>query len=221
MERNILYTFRRCPYAMRARWAILFTNLTVEWREVSLSQKPEELLEISPKATVPVLLTKDGKVIEESIEIMKWALQKNDKHNVLFSGDIQAQKQIKYILKTNDCIFKYHLDRYKYSDRFVAADKQFHKYRARQILLEWNEMLAQDKNSSWLVQGRESLADWAIWPFVRQYRIANPDFFDEDSEIELIKKWLVKFTEDPKFSILMLKSSSWIPGDKKKSFPPP
>ena len=87
MYENILYTFRRCPYAMRARWALICTNQSVIWREVSLKAKPVELLRVSPKATVPVLITSEGEVIEESIQIMRWALEINDRTNILCKDD--------------------------------------------------------------------------------------------------------------------------------------
>ena len=114
MYENILYTFRRCPYAMRARWALICANQSVIWREVSLKEKPVELLRVSPKATVPVLITSEGEVIEESIQIMRWALEINDRTNILCKDDYNSQKKIEKFIQMNDVLFKYHLDRYKY-----------------------------------------------------------------------------------------------------------
>ena len=213
MNNNILYTFRRCPYAIRARWALLVARKSVVYREVSLRQKPKELLEISPKGTVPVLLTKNGKVIDESIEIMRWALAKNDKSNLLCVGDSKAQKEINYILDRNDGDFKYHLDRYKYSERFAICDKEFHKAIAREILLEWNERISLCPNNNWLLKGRETLADLAVWPFVRQYRIADPRSFDEDNELSNLKKWLEHYVHNINFDRVMLKLKPWSPKD--------
>ena len=214
MNNNILYTFRRCPYAIRARWTLLVARQSVVYREVYLRQKPKELLEISPKGTVPVLLTKNGTVIDESIEIMRWALAKNDKSNLLCVGDSKAQKEINYILDRNDGDFKYYLDRYKCSEHFPICDKEFHRSIAREILLEWNELISLGHNNYWLVKGRETLADLAIWPFVRQYRIADPISFDEDNDIGKLKKWLEYYLNNIKFDRVMFKIKPWSPKEK-------
>ena len=220
MNANILYTFRRCPYAMRARWALILSRKKVIWREVLLSNKPNALLEISSKGTVPVLQTIDGEVLEESVEIMRWALLKNDPSNILCIDNDEAQEEISYILTRNDSLFKYHLDRYKYSERFVKSKKEMHRNAARQILLEWNSKLSSTNNSSnWLVTGKETLADLAVWPFVRQYRIADPVLFDQDNQLKKLRDWLKYYTEHQKFSILMRKSKEWLPGSEIKYFP--
>ena len=214
MNNNILYTFRRCPYAIRARWALLIAQKSVVYREVSLRHKPQELLDVSPKGTVPVLLTKNGKIIDESIDIIHWALANSDKSHLLCVGDTKAQNEINYILDTNDGDFKYHLDRYKYSERFVISEKEFHKSVAREILLGWNERISFCPNNYWLVKGRETIADLAVWPFVRQYRIADPISFDEDTEISKLKKWLEYYVTNMRFERVMLKLKPWCPKDK-------
>ncbi len=222
MKENILYTFRRCPFAMRARWALLMTKRVVVWREVLLSQKPRELLSISPKGTVPVLLTSSGEVIDESVEIMYWALKENDKLNILCKNDLQAENDLKYIIKKNDCVYKYHLDRYKYADRFIKSEWEYHKNAAREILLEWeNRLCSQNNNETrWLLQNRETLADWAIWPFVRQYRIVDPNSFDQDHGLQSLREWLMMYSNNSKFKVLMQKSKQWFPNNSKKYFPP-
>lgn len=116
-ELPILYSFRRCPYAIRARLAIKVSNIEVELREVALSNKPKEMLACSPKGTVPVLVLADGIVIDESRDIMLWALTQNDPQNWLTS-DKCIQKETSILIDTNDNEFKQHLDHYKYSDRF-------------------------------------------------------------------------------------------------------
>ena len=215
MDQNILYSFRRCPYAIRARWAILITGTNVVLREVSLKKKPKELVQLSPKATVPVLLTNCGKVIDESLEIMKWALRNN---NVFSNITSDTDSQINYIIEQNDSKFKYHLDRYKYSDPLSHDEKQFHKYEAKKILLEWNSRLS-GNTCSGVVNGCESLADWAIWPFVRQFRLIDPACFDADNSISSLQKWLSMYLNNYRYSQLMIKVEPWQPLYKPVYFP--
>ena len=118
MKHNILYSFRRCPYAIRARWALLNTNQVVELREVELKNKPIELIQISKKATVPVLKTNLNKVIDESLDIMIWSIERSNMHS-LFGDKVKDKSQeIFSLIETNDNRFKYHLDRFKYASRF-------------------------------------------------------------------------------------------------------
>ena len=220
MTDNILYTFRRCPYAMRARWALISTKQTVQWREVLLKDKPKELLRISPKATVPVLITAEGNVIDESLEIMRWALDKGAISNIQWKGEKELEEKIDSLIRINDGLFKYHLDRYKYTNRYVNSDIEFHKSSARNVLIEWNSMLSHNSSNSWLFNGRESLADWAIWPFVRQYRTVDPNGFDNDLDLMNLRKWLEFYLNNPNFNILMIKSEPWKSVHPKKYFPP-
>ncbi len=108
MKHNILYSFRRCPYAIRARWALLNTNQVVELREVDLKNKPIELIEISKKATVPVLKTNLNKVIDESIDIMIWSIKNSNMHQLLCIDDNSKSQEIFRLIETNDNTFKYH-----------------------------------------------------------------------------------------------------------------
>ena len=109
----ILYSFRRCPYAMRARLAIAYSNIDVELREVDLGNKPQTMLLISAKATVPVLQLENGRVLDESLDIMLWAIQQNDAEHWLKAASLANAKAL---IRVNDERFKYNLDRYKYSD---------------------------------------------------------------------------------------------------------
>ena len=222
MNENILYTFRRCPYAMRARWALIMSNTVFIWREVLLRDKPRELLEISSKGTVPVLLTSKGEVIDESVEIMKWSLRQKNNFDIIHQGNEESGQEIKNLINTNDNSFKYHLDRYKYSKRYIHTDREYHKNLARQILLDLNARLSSgntNSNDCWLVQSRETLADWAIWPFVRQYRIADPKSFDEDNQLEVLRLWLKYYSTHPKFELLMYKSKPWNSFEQDKYYP--
>jgi len=222
MSNPLLYSFRRCPYAMRARWALLVSGLLVNLREVALKNKPPELLQASSKGTVPVLIDIDGTVIDESIEIMHWALKQADPLDGLRSGKATEQQEINQLIEQNDGPFKYHLDRFKYAYRFQGEDAEKHRNMAREILLEWNIRLAKQESNNchgWLVGESQSMADWATWPFVRQYRLADPSNFDLDQDLQAIKRWLEAFLKHPLFIRLMTPTEPWQRTDPPKSFP--
>ena len=157
----ILFSFRRCPYAMRARMAIKLCNLKCEIREINLKSKHELFLKLSPKGTVPVLLLQDGTVIDESLEIIEWAISKQDPLNLMPNNQKIYQDDIALIKKI-DNEFKFHLDRYKYSSRYEDASANEHKLKARDILVDLNSIL---KNKKWL-RGKE-----------RQYEVNIPKVF--------------------------------------------
>ena len=213
MKHNILYSFRRCPYAIRARWALLNTNQTVELREVELKNKPIELIQISKKATVPVLKTSLNKVIDESLEIMIWSIKKSNMHELFGCGsENDISKQILSLIEINDNAFKYHLDRFKYASRFNIEESETHRSEAMKILLSLNKRLkvfSNERKSLFLVDAKESLADWAIWPFVRQFRIADINKFDQNNEIQYLRCWLNYFFSHEKYPIVMKKNEPW------------
>ena len=206
----VLYSFRRCPYAMRARWALLAAGLLVELREVQLKRKPQAMLEASAKGTVPVLVCPDGTVIEESLEVMRWALDQADPQGWLTLGDATA------LIEQNDGPFKHHLDRFKYSDRYPGEDPGVHQRAGRQILEDWNDRVARQ---GWLLGPRQSLADAALWPFVRQWRVANPQVFDADQALAPLREWLSRYLDDAAMPRLMLRANPWQPGDPSLVFP--
>ena len=210
MKNNILYSFRRCPFAIRARWALLNTNQLIELREVDLKNKPTELIEISKKATVPVLKTKSNKVIDESIDIMIWSIKRSNMDSLL--GDAKKSQEINSLIETNDKLFKYHLDRFKYASRFNYKDKDTHREAGIEILLSLNNRLkkfSKEGKPLYLVDAKESLADWAIWPFVRQFRIADIKEFDNNNEIRFLKSWLNYFFTHKQYPIVMKKNKPW------------
>ena len=216
MRPHILYSFRRCPYAMRARWALLLTNTTVICREVNLKDKPNDLLEISPKGTVPVLITNDGKVIDESISIILWALEQKQ----LTSRYNSNVKEINKLILQNDNQFKYHLDRCKYAQRYPPNNLDYHSNQAISILKGWNDLLSLSSNTTkWLVSGNETLADWSLWPFVRQFRNIDPVTFDNDINLHNLKIWLDFFLNNKFFDQLMAKRKFWTKGDPDEYFP--
>ena len=211
MKHNILYSFRRCPYAIRARWALLNTNQVVELREVELKDKPIQLIEISKKATVPVLKTTLNKVIDESLDIMKWSIERSNMHK-LFGDNNDKSKEIFSLIETNDNQFKYHLDRFKYASRFNFEESETHRAACMKILLSLNNRLKEFSNQGkplFLVDAKETLADWAIWPFVRQFRIADIKNFDQNHEIQYLRSWLNYYFTHEKYPIVMKKNELW------------
>ena len=212
MKHNILYSFRRCPYAIRARWALLNTNQVVELREVELKNKPIELIQISKKATVPVLKTSLNKVIDESLEIMIWSIKRSNMHELFGGNNNENSKEIFSLIEKNDKVFKYHLDRFKYASRFNFEDSETHRAAAMKILLSLNNRLKEFSNEGkplFLVDAKESLADWAIWPFVRQFRIADIKKFDQNNEIQYLRCWLNYFFTHEKYPMVMKKNEPW------------
>ena len=206
----ILYSFRRCPYAMRARWALLEAGLLVHWREIALKAKPAEMLEASPKGTVPVLVLPDGEVIEESRAVMDWALDQADPRGLRWAGEAST------LIEQNDRPFKHHLDRFKYTDRYPDTSRDEQRAAGLKILSRWNQKIA---DQGWLLGERLSLADAAIWPFVRQWRIADPEGFDNDNSLGALRSWLNRFLEDPRFERLMQRADPWSAGGQQHHFP--
>ena len=221
MKHNILYSFRRCPYAIRARWALLNTNQVVELREVELKNKPIELIQISKKATVPVLKTSLNKVIDESLEIMIWSIKRSNMHELFGDKNNDISKEILSLIEINDKIFKYHLDRFKYASRFDVEKLATHHAAGMKILLSLNNRLKEFATKGeplFLVDAKESLADWAIWPFVRQFRIADIKKFDQNNEIQYLRCWLNYFFTHEKYPIVMKKNELWSKQNKPLIF---
>ncbi len=199
MTDPILYSFRRCPYAMRARMALAISGISHEVREVKLREKPAAMLAASPKGTVPVLVLAEGQVIDESIDIMRWALGRNDPENWL-RGDDAA------LIATNDGKFKHHLDRTKYPDRY-PVDGVDHRAAGLAYLTMLESRLT---GQAWLCGDRRSLADAAIMPFVRQFAAIDRAWFDAQPLPE-IQRWLTIQIASPLFQGVMAVRSQWLP----------
>jgi glutathione S-transferase len=174
---RVLYSFRRCPYAMRARLALAISETPYVLREVVLARKPEAMLEASPKGTVPVLVLANGTVIDESIEIMRWALAQNDPEGWLDRDDAA-------LIEHNDGPFKHDLDRYKYPDRH-DSDAMVHRERGMEFLRLLDERLSHDAQ---LCGSTRGIADAAIMPFVRQFAAVDRDWFAAQP-IPHLQKW--------------------------------
>lgn len=207
MTGPILYSFRRCPYAMRARMALLASQTLCEIREVKLAAKPAEMLAASPKGTVPVLLLPDGRVIDESLDIMRWALGQHDPAQWLTRDD-------KALIAANDGPFKHHLDRYKYADRH-GSDAHDHRAACIRLLEPLEQRLASHAH---LCGEASGLTDAAIFPFVRQFAETDRPWFDAQS-LPRVQDWLAGHLASPLFAAAMPRLAPWRPGDRPILFP--
>ena len=207
-----LYSFRRCPYAMRARLGILFAELQVELREITLKNKPPQMLAISPKGTVPVLQLLDGTVIEESREIMIWALAQQDPQGLLHDA---ALHEANALIDKNDNEFKHWLDRYKYADRHLEMTQTEYRQKGEVFLQLLEELLT--KNPYLLGKGI-TLADIGIMPFVRQFAHVNRDVF-YNLPYPNLQRWLQDWLQHPLFLQAMTKFQPWQDGDEVVVFP--
>ena len=214
MPLPVLYSFRRCPYAMRARLAIAISEQTCELREMILRDKPAEMLQASPKGTVPVLIETTGHVIEQSLDIMLWALNKNDPQQWLVPEHGSADDMHASIARC-DSEFKQHLDRYKYPDRYEGVDGIEHRTAGMAFLGTLNERL---QATPWLFGNRPCLADMAIAPFVRQYANTGKDWFDQQDWTAL-RNWLTSIVEGPLFEHVLQKFPRWEAGTEGVRFP--
>lgn len=200
-DRPILYSFRRCPYAMRARMALLISGTVCELREVKLSDKPEAMLSVSPKGTVPVLVTQDGKIIEESLDIMHWALSRSDPAGWLARVDDA-------LIAANDGPFKHALDRYKYPERH-GSDPLEHRAIGLEFLERLEARLAAGGELSGDVPG---FTDAAIMPFVRQFAATQSDWFAAQN-LPHLQNWLKRHLASELFLSCMVKYKPWQEGD--------
>lgn len=197
----VLYSFRRCPYAMRARMALLESGTDVELREVVLRDKPAEMLTASPKGTVPVLVLPDGQVIDESLEVMRWALARNDPLAWLARDDAT-------LIADCDATFKHHLDRYKYPDRH-GSDPVEHRASGLVWLGGLEVRLAGPEN---LCGDAVGLADIAIFPFVRQFAVTDRTWWDAQ-DLPRVRAWLDQHVGSDRFARAMLRVPPWRAGD--------
>lgn len=212
-EHPLLYSFRRCPYAMRARLGLMFAGLTVELREVVLRHKPDQLLKISPKGTVPVLWLPNGQVIEESIDIVDWALAQQDAHGLLNTDLAQANR----LIQRNDHEFKHWLDRYKYADRYPEQSQLEYRQQGESFIQMLEELLSAN---SYLLGSTISKADIALVPFVRQFAHVDRDTFYR-LPYPHVQQWLKGWLTQPFFLQMMKKYSPWQQGDEVTLFGPP
>jgi glutathione S-transferase len=193
----VLYSFRRCPYAMRARMALRYSGVAVQIIEVSLKAKPAEMLALSPKGTVPVLSV-DGRVIDESLAIMRWALAQNDPEGWLLGDDRATQA----LIEENDQGFKHQLNRYKYAERYPEQPMEHYRAEGEVFLMKLEGLLAEQE---YLLAGHLSLADVALAPFVRQFAHVDREWFGQ-APYPRLQGWLQRFLESPLFIVVMAKT---------------
>lgn len=201
MSEPVLYSFRRCPFAMRARLALAISDTRYALRDVNLARKPAAMLVASPKGTVPVLVLDDGKVIDDSLPIMRWALDRSDPEGWLERDDPD-------LVAHNDGPFKDNLDRYKYPDRY-GSDALAH----RECGLEFLSMIDTQLSGTGQLRGtKRGIADAAIMPFVRQFAAVDPDWFAAQP-IHHLKAWLAGHLDSPLFQVVMVRVAPWSPDD--------
>lgn len=213
---GILYSFRRCPYAMRARLAcaLFLPAQSLELREVVLKNKPQQLIEISPKATVPVLQLTSKQVIDESRDILFWALGNATDELKQQYAPQHLQLEIDHLIDENDGSFKWALDRYKYSDRHEESEEHYREM--GEVFLAKLEKLLE--KSPYLLADEMTLADIAIFPFVRQFAHVNKNWFEQSPYPKLIN-WLNELLESELFKSIMEKYKPWQAGQKIIYFP--
>ncbi|MEJ8866513.1 glutathione S-transferase [Pseudomonas jessenii] len=197
---NTLYSFRRCPYAMRARMALRYSEVAVDIVEVSLKAKPAEMLALSGKGTVPVL-SADGRVIDESLDIMRWALAQNDPQDWLLKDDPVAAEQIAPLIEQNDQVFKVHLNRYKYAERYPEQPMEVYRTEGEVFLRRLDQLL---EGRDYLLADHPSLADVALMPFVRQFAHVDREWFGQTPYLRL-QAWLQRLLESDLFTSIMKK----------------
>jgi len=213
MKYPILYSFIRCPYAMRARMALKLTNTKCEIREVRLNNKPKQMIDKSPKGTVPVLVLQK-EVIDESNDIIEWALSSNN----IFDGNIDHDQidLTNNLIELFDSKFKYNLDRYKYATRYENIDKEKHKKECLEILINLENLIS---NEAWILGSKINKLDISILPFIRQFRIADIEWFDKQNKIKGVQKILFNFLDSNLFKEVMYKYDVWEENAEPQFFP--
>jgi len=208
MKQAVLYSFRRCPYCMRAHLGLKQSGLKIELREVDLKRFPQALLTISATKTVPVLMLPDGSVLGESWDILKWTLEQNDPDNWL--GDNKCfLPDTEMLVETNDFSFKNDLDHYKYADRHPEYSQEYYRQQCEEFIEELEAMLSENR---YLLDDQLSIADIAVFPFIRQYSLVDKTWFDQ-SHYTNTRQWLEKLVNTELFQNVFLKHKNWQQGD--------
>jgi glutathione S-transferase len=205
-----LYSFRRCPYAMRARLGLVLAKKSVSLREIVLRHKPEAMLLASPKGTVPVLILQNGEVIEESLEIMCWALAQNDPNDLLLTETSEKQEAAKVLIDYNDQVFKSWLDKYKYADRHPEYTELYYREQAEVFIAQLENLLSEQPQ---LLGAMPCIADYAIYPFIRQFAHVDKAWF-EQSAYKNVQLWLANHLQSDEFIAIMKKFPIWLESEE-------
>jgi glutathione S-transferase len=211
----IFYSFRRCPYAIRSRLALCYSQTKVQLREVLLKDKPPCLRKFSTKATVPVLVLNDNSVIDESLDIIRWALRGNDPNGWLVGLSLSQATEANKLIAVNDGAFKFSLDRYKYSDRHPEKSREGYRDEAIEFLQALDHRLS---HQQYLISDQLSIADVAIFPFIRQFAFVDKAWFDNNPNKHL-RQWLNNHLSSSLFDQCMTKFPVWKKNDKTLIFP--
>lgn len=206
-----LYSFRRCPYAMRARMALAAAGAEVMLREVLLKDKPAELLAASPKATVPVLVLGDGRVIEESLDVMRWALEHNDPLGWLDDASLDSDW-----ISECDGDFKHWLDRYKYAERYPEHTAEDYRQNTEALIQKLEDQLSV---AYWVGGDAANANDVALFPFIRQFAGVDPSWWQQ-APYPNVRQWLENWLNSALFSAIMVKYPRWESSQPGERFPP-
>ena len=191
---------------MRARMALFYAGVAVEIREISLKQKPASMLQVSPKGTVPVLVLTDGTVLEQSLDIINWALLQSDQDDWAMQADMSAKKLTDALIASNDGEFKKALDQYKYAIRFPENPPEIYRAQGELFLTRLENLL---KQTTYLCRDQLSKADIAIFPFVRQFSMVDEAWF-EKAQYPKLKAWLNGLLDSELFLGVMQKYPTWL-----------
>ncbi|TDO96463.1 glutathione S-transferase [Marinomonas balearica] len=217
MTLPILYSFRRCPYAIRARYTLLMLDVSVQLREVVLKDKPQALLELGGRTTVPQMMCHDGERLEESMDIIQYALRQTNRSDLelLWPTSPLKRTKIKTWVRYNDGWFKYWLDRYKYADRYDESE-EFYRKKAEAFIKRLEMRLCHQ--AFILSSDAPTIADICVFPFVRQFVGVNLKWF-QDSDYVNVRRWLNGFLECREFEQTMTKFEKWTPEQEVVVFP--
>ena len=207
----IMYSFRRCPYAMRARMALAASGAEVMLREVLLKDKPPELVAASPKATVPVRVLAEGRVIEESLDVMQWALVQSDPLGWLEGAALDSDW-----ISECDGDFKHWLDRYKYAERYPEHTAEDYRQKAESFIQKLEDRLSV---SNWMDGEAAHAVDVALFPFIRQFAGVDPLWW-QSAPYPSVRRWLENWLNSALFSAIMIKYPRWESGQAGERFPP-
>jgi glutathione S-transferase len=217
MKLPILYSLQHCPYAMRARLGLLMAQQHVMLRAIVMKDKPQEMLTVSPKGTVPVLILPDESIVDESLDIMLWALQQNDPEDLLHKDSPEDLAAMLELITRNDKEFKPQLEIYKKSKRFRTGTELEERQKCEIFIAELEQMLADKERGGNFIGDKPGLIDYALLPFVRQFSRVNKAWF-KAAPYPLLQAWLVHHLESRLYSKAMAKFPLWLDEHKECLF---
>ena len=209
MKLPILYSLQHCPYAMRARFGLLMAQQDVMLRAIVMKNKPQEMLALSPKGTVPVLILADETIVDESLDIMIWALQQNDPEDLLHKDSPDDLATMVELIRRNDKEFKPQLEIYKKSKRFRTGTEIEERKKCEIFIAELEQMLAEEARGGHFIGHKPGLIDYALLPFVRQFSRVNKAWFREAPYPRLLA-WVEDQMQSRLYAKAMAKYPLWL-----------